>query len=723
MPKQSSQRTQRESLGDKKSKDRKVLSPEKGAKRVSKRGTNPKMEVPTEIQNKDTEKIQVSKKADKQKTTPKKKETDDKLNKSDQSKKTPVIEIKDRSRAESHERDDADRKDRSRSRSKSKSEKVASKSSDVSKQKREEIPDRKDGDGGKGKVLNFSSEEELDYDDDVDLQVEALISDGESTTDDTPTTETRKGTPSDEIMGTETPDRSRKRHRGSEEQRKRDKKHRRKHKSHSRSRSRSVKRRRRKIYYDDTSSSSSEDEDISIEKVLKLMKKLKNEKKNKRRSRRSRSRSKASKRRASSSSTSSRSRSSSPVDGKAKSKKTKRGSDAYKSLSDFTLYKPAIACVGTSPNMKHKYVERIDGEQVKDRPAKDNKKDRIISNNVTPTKDDSQTTPTDSMENDKFIDRFLTQMRIDTDSDSNSGNHSKDTTRGENSNGAQIRSEVRVPEKSRLEMAREDADNNLLKAERYKAELLPEGMWDKLKKLVQANSDDEFFYTNCHIDSVIREKIKLGKFVELEKLLVRRKGSRPKSEQKLDIISKDGVTSITSTEDRESRITNIHKWDQAFRVYTTIYTKANPERGAEIWQYIDTIHRASRTFNWDSVAEYDYCFRQLMAEYPQRSWSQIYTQMWNLTLCEGGQRQASHGSAQGNRKERSEPYCWKFNKSKCNYGPKCRFEHRCSYCFSYNHGYQHCPRKPGGRKDKDKKERRRGSSEGRGHGHNDKKEN
>ena len=38
------------------------------------------------------------------------------------------------------------------------------------------------------------------------------------------------------------------------------------------------------------------------------------------------------------------------------------------------------------------------------------------------------------------------------------------------------------------------------------------------------------------------------------------------------------------------------------------------------------------SYQWDNVAYYDYTFRQLMAEHPQRSWAKTYAQLWQLVL-------------------------------------------------------------------------------------------
>ena len=287
----------------------------------------------------------------------------------------------------------------------------------------------------------------------------------------------------------------------------------------------------------------------------------------------------------------------------------------------------------------------------------------------------------------------------------------------------------------------------IINAEKFKASVIvpPKGECSDLTELVQGimqqiktsneeNNDDDFFHTVCHIELPLRQKIEKGEYVELTKL--KQKMNRYLHEEEhsgklMSLVNRDGHSYFVPAQDRESKILNVKDWDKAFRVYTTIYTKANPHRAAEILQYVDIIHRAAATFNWENVAAYDYVFRQLMASKPNRSWAKTYTQMWNLTLCgtpatnnpghvrsvqssqghpgkhnEGG----GSGSANHNRKRGSswkDRCCWRFNKQggKCKFGKNCRFEHRCNYCGSYDHAASNCPKKGGdSRADKRKSE-------------------
>ena len=299
--------------------------------------------------------------------------------------------------------------------------------------------------------------------------------------------------------------------------------------------------------------------------------------------------------------------------------------------------------------------------------------------------------------NEDAIANFIKQIRV-----SNVSGEPRHST---------VRSEVFVPTQGHsgdvsagqvdgVQKARADAHANVIAAEKYKATLAPTGMVPNVLQYV--DPDDDFFHTTCHVEASLREKIKRGEFVELEKLLTKRtKHSRTDGgDQRMEIINKDGKAYLTPVTDRDSKITNVHRWDQAFRVYATIYSEGNPTRAAEIWQYVDVIHRAARAFNWENVANYDYVFRQLMAANPTRKWSKTYTQMWNLNLCEpltkvGGTSGAFGKNNSSTPGGKPDGICWRYNKNKCKYGDQCRYEHRCSYCFKLGHPATKCYKKNG----------------------------
>ena len=95
--------------------------------------------------------------------------------------------------------------------------------------------------------------------------------------------------------------------------------------------------------------------------------------------------------------------------------------------------------------------------------------------------------------------------------------------------------------------------------------------------------------------------------------------------------------------DCDGKINGIHKWEQAFRVYAAIFSRANPHRAAEIWHYVHTINTAASCYIWDNVLYYNFTFRQMMNLNPGRSWAKIFNQLWNLAMTTPIQRNNSYG--------------------------------------------------------------------------------
>ena len=208
--------------------------------------------------------------------------------------------------------------------------------------------------------------------------------------------------------------------------------------------------------------------------------------------------------------------------------------------------------------------------------------------------------------------------------------------------------------------------------------------------------DDEFLHITCHVDPALRAKIQRGDFVELEKLLPWDPTCKLTNDR-MELVNREGSTYFVPAADRD-KINGVRKWEQAFRVYAAIYSKSNPQRASEIWQYMYTINLAANSYIWDNVACYDYTFRQLMASNPNRSWGIIYHQMWSLAMRDPIHKNNGFGAGgSGHRSDSShsqrDNYRWKFNKNKCRFGTRCRYEHKCNYCDGYGHGAYNCTRK------------------------------
>ena len=238
------------------------------------------------------------------------------------------------------------------------------------------------------------------------------------------------------------------------------------------------------------------------------------------------------------------------------------------------------------------------------------------------------------------------------------------------------------------------------------------------------DQDDEFFHITSQIDPSLRIKIERGEFIDLEWLLPReralgRTGSDDLNRQLYQLITQGTNNYLEPPVPKTGKINSIRKWDQAFRVFVAVYTHANPERASEIWQYVYVIHTAAASNPWENVYYYDINFRELMASKPWRSWGKTYTQGWNMAFNNATNtvNYSSHNnnwSVSGNSskggKDWKDDCCWHYNKNKCKRSAsECNYDHRCTYCAGWNHGFVSC------RKRQNKNKRHSGSSGSRGH--------
>ena len=159
------------------------------------------------------------------------------------------------------------------------------------------------------------------------------------------------------------------------------------------------------------------------------------------------------------------------------------------------------------------------------------------------------------------------------------------------------------------------AEKMIIGAEKFWAAINKPSGEENMVVFPKPTIDDEFFHLTCHVELNLISKIERGDFVELERLLPKDPSQLGgNGDHRMELVNRDGFSYFVPVSDRElGKISGVHKWEQAFRVYAAIYSRANPHRSAEIWQYMYIINLASNSYSWDNVACYDFAFRQLMA--------------------------------------------------------------------------------------------------------------
>ena len=165
-------------------------------------------------------------------------------------------------------------------------------------------------------------------------------------------------------------------------------------------------------------------------------------------------------------------------------------------------------------------------------------------------------------------------------------------------------------------------------------------------------------------------------------------------EETMQMIIKDGQTFWKPAKNwgDPQTVNNVHRWEQAFRVYSDVYLRAHPARASELIQYNHIIHTIVATYIWDNVYTYDKDFRL-----PMRNWGIILQQAWNFCLKEKLRFDRNPGSHQKgknystNGKRTTNDICKQFNRTgRCSFGKGCKYKHRCYFCGKLGQPIIHC---------------------------------
>ena len=183
-------------------------------------------------------------------------------------------------------------------------------------------------------------------------------------------------------------------------------------------------------------------------------------------------------------------------------------------------------------------------------------------------------------------------------------------------------------------------------------------------------ADEDYSIVGAHLEDSIKLKIVNGLYVDFAKLLPKDQ-LLLEDDHRFEIVSWNSQTFFQPVGDREmTNITSLVKWEQAFRVFSTIYTAAHPHKATELIQYNHTIHYACQYYVWDNVYSYDKDFRVHLANHPERSWGIILQQAWTMRLQDRvNSRIFQYKQGTGSQSQSSsKKMCWKFNRGKCTYG-------------------------------------------------------
>ena len=144
--------------------------------------------------------------------------------------------------------------------------------------------------------------------------------------------------------------------------------------------------------------------------------------------------------------------------------------------------------------------------------------------------------------------------------------------------------------------------------------------------------DENYMAIGVHIDKVLKQKIVANEYVDFARLIAKDKITRnDQNETKMELVTRGGSTFFVPANEH-ANLTSFAKWEQAFRIFTNIYTKAYPWKSSELIQYNHVIGTAAQNFAWENVYSYDKEFRIYISNFPQRSWAVILQQAWTMCL-------------------------------------------------------------------------------------------
>ena len=226
----------------------------------------------------------------------------------------------------------------------------------------------------------------------------------------------------------------------------------------------------------------------------------------------------------------------------------------------------------------------------------------------------------------------------------------------------------------------------------------PLGSVDLCEHLHSAFVDQEYLVIGSHVDDVLVKKIVNHEYVDFARLLPRDKVGEVE-DHRMELINRNGMSYWAPISDRETGVISSYpKWELAFRVFSNIYSSQYPSKAPELIQYSHVIHTASLTNTWENVYYYDREFRLHTSRYPQRSWSVILQQAWNLRLKD----RISFNNYKDKGKNKVKEACKRFNKGKCHSGMACRYERKCLNCGKFGHGAHICRRKSSDKPDSER---------------------
>ena len=377
--------------------------------------------------------------------------------------------------------------------------------------------------------------------------------------------------------------------------------------------------------------------------------------------------------------------------------------------SEVTIYRRAVPLLSelNEPKLDNqKLVNRISTSSEEDQSGDENQ-GGIRTTDVSKNQQEIN----DALIYEKFVDCHLREHRRESSLSTDRWNYD-DLSRDEEPQPSTSRDQTENRRGPTLAVLAEEKTREMIrKAEVSKASMLQvPGKRVVTKEPIQVFSSNDLLHSvvvdegysaiGRHIDESVKRRIQEGEFIDFARLIPKDRVLALNDNQ-IEIVNNNGKPELRTVSDSEV-IGSFNKLEQAFRIFSTIYTDHYPERAKQLLQYSHIIFSASLMHSWSNVYVYDIDFHLHIAENPGRNWGIILQQAWTLHMKERlgsyNRNNSSFSTGAGNNnsgngtqcKSGSGKNCWKYNRGKCTYGFGCKFEHQCGICNKFGHGAHIC---------------------------------
>ena len=108
--------------------------------------------------------------------------------------------------------------------------------------------------------------------------------------------------------------------------------------------------------------------------------------------------------------------------------------------------------------------------------------------------------------------------------------------------------------------------------------------------------DEEYLVIGSHVDSALQQGIIDFEYIDFARLLPKDRVTKM-DDHRYELVVKGGNTYFSPIAERENTIiSNFSRWEQAFRIYSNVLTRAYPGKASELIQYNHTIYMAALSF-------------------------------------------------------------------------------------------------------------------------------